>query len=391
MTESLDNESPRDALNSLLDVFEEYLRIDDNDCWSLPPQAYFSTELAALEQRRIFAREWLCVGREEHVPDVGDYFTLQLLNDPIVVVRGEDGAVRALSSICRHRLMPVVDGRGNTDRFTCPYHKWTYDTQGALLAAPYMKGSTAFNRSECRLPAYRLACWAGFLFVNLDGSAPPLHERMCTLNTHVKNYRVPDQVEIMRYETEWAGNWKLAAENSMEYYHHVGLHEGTVGVQMPAREAYVPPAPEDLSFAHARCGMGAEFKAGSEHPMNPRGRLDLFNDEELTTGYMVYVFPAFTMAMRPNANNWLSFRPAGVERTQVLGGYLVSREVLEEYPDIAAERRELILAVNEEDSRATIELARVLRSRHAARGPLSPLEATLAQFYRYLARQLTGN
>jgi len=156
---------------------------------------------------------------------------------------------------------------------------------------------------------------------------------------------------------------------------------------MPAKNAYMPPEPEDRSFTHSRCGIAEEFKTG-DHPMNPKGDLDSFSEEDLVSAYMVYVFPAFTMAMRPNANNWLSFSPAGVESTRVLGGYLVSPEVNEAFPNLASERRELILQVNEEDALATTELAKVMRSSKAARGPLSPFEGTIAQFYRYLARSL---
>ena len=269
----------------------------------------------------------------------------------------------------------------------CPYHSWTYDTTGSLIAAPYMKGARRFRMDECRLPAYRLESWAGFLFVNLDEQAPPLATRMRTLDEHIVNYRVPSQVEIMHYEAEWAGNWKLSAENSMEYYHHVGLHKDTVQVQMPAKNAYVPAPPEDLSFTHMRCGMGEEYKS-ADHPMNPKGRLDTFTEEELTTGYMVYIFPAFTMAMRPNGNNWLSFCPIDVESTRILGGYLVSQDLLDECPDVGEQRRDLILRVNEEDALATTELAKAMHSSKAARGPLGPFEGTLAQFYRYLARTL---
>jgi hypothetical protein len=125
--------------------------------------------------------------------------------------------------------------------------------------------------------------------------------------------------------------------------------------------------------------------------MNPAGRLDLFTEEELTTGYMVYLFPAFTMAMRPNGNNWLSFRPMGPERTKVLGGYLASPELIDDTPDIVEQRRTLIARVNEEDSLATIRLAQVMRSAKAARGPLSPFEGTIAQFYRYLGRALAAS
>jgi len=92
--------------------------------------------------------------------------------------------------------------------------------------------------------------------------------------------------------------------------------------------------------------------------------------------------------MRPNGNNWLSFRPLGPERTFVLGGYMVSPELLQQTPDVVESRRELIAKVNEEDSRATTVLAKVMRSTRAGRGPLSPFEGTIAQFYRYLSRAL---
>ena len=371
----------------LLDVLSEYLERDDDDCQSLPPAAYLSRELHELKLDRIFRREWLCVGREEYVPEPGDYYCLEVLGDPLLVVRGDDRQIRILSSICRHRYMPVTEGRGNAKRFVCPYHAWTYATDGKLIAAPYMQGSRRFDPERCRLPQYRCESWCGFLFVNLDDDAPPLAPRFAAMDRQVANYRIGDQVEVLHYEREWAGNWKLSAENSMEYYHHVGLHRNTVEEQTPAKNTYMAPPPADLSFTHQRCGTAEQFRGGG-HALSSLGRLDTFDDEELRTAYMVYVFPAFTMAMRPNSNNWLSFRPAGPERTQVLGGYLVAPEVLADNPDIAEQRRELMYAVNEEDSRATTELARAMRSSKAARGALSPFEGTIAQFYRYLARTL---
>jgi len=376
------------SLEILLGTFSEYLDLQDEQCLSLPRDAYLSPELYSLEINRIFRYSWLCVGRAEYVPEAGDYYSFDLLDEPLIIVRGEDGEVRALSNVCRHRYMPLVEGKGRTRRFTCPYHAWTYANDGALLAAPYMKGSQRFDKANCALPTYRLENWSGFLFVNLDDNAAPLAPRMITLNRHIQNYRVPTQVEIMHYESVWAGNWKLSAENSMEYYHHVGLHKNTVQVQMPASKTCPLAPPADPSFTHQRCGMDDKYHS-ADHPMNPKGDLGSFDDVELTTGYMVYVFPAFTMAMRPNANNWLSFRPNGIESTKVLGGYLVSPEVVAEFPDIADARRELILEVNAEDARATTELAKVMRSTRAARGPLSPFENTIAQFYRYLARTIT--
>ena len=383
--------APDNSLDTLLSVLGEYLTLEDENCLSLPPAAYGSSELHEHELKNIFHREWLCVGREEYIPRTGDFYCFQLLEDPLIIVRGVDGQPQALSNVCRHRYMPLVSGSGKTDRFMCPYHAWTYDLQGELVAAPHMERSQRFRMKDCRLPVYRLESWNGFLFVNLDDNASSLATRMMTLDAHIDNYQVGGQVEIMHYEAEWAGNWKLAAENSMEYYHHVGLHRETLQAQTPARKTYLPPAPQDRSFCHQRCGMNLDDADTLDHPMKTLGNVDTFTKEELSTSYMVYSYPAFTMAMRPNTNNWLSFQPMDEGRTRVLGGYLVSEEVRDRHPDIAEQKRDLILRVNEEDSLATTELGRTVRSTRAARGPLSGFEGTLTQFYRYLARSLLEN
>jgi phenylpropionate dioxygenase-like ring-hydroxylating dioxygenase large terminal subunit len=283
----------------------------------------------------------------------------------------------------------VVQDKGNAKRFTCPYHAWTYGTDGHLIGAPHMEQSLAFDKKACSLPQYRLDSWMGFLFVNLDDDAAPLAPVMASMDAAVAHYRIAEQTEIFHYEAVWNGNWKLSAENSMEYYHHIALHADTVGVQLPARNTYIPASPKaDDSFTHERCRMGEQFLGGASHPMNPRGDLRGLTEEELTTGYMVYVFPAFTMAMRPGTNNWLSFRPDGPEKTKILGGYLMWRDLVQEDPELSRARREMIEKVNQEDSLATTELAKAMRSRKTERGPLSHLEGTVAQFYKYLARTL---
>jgi len=255
-----------------------------------------------------------------------------------------------------------------------------------------MEGSEVFDKKKCSLPSYRLESWQGFLFVNLDDDAAPLRIMMNGVEAATTHYRIHEQSEVFHYERTWNGNWKLSAENSMEYYHHIGLHAGTVGIQMPAKGAYFPDSTQaDDTFTHSRCRIGDEYLGGADHPFNPRGDLAGLTQEELETGYLVYVFPGFTMAMRAGTNNWLAFRPNGAEKTEVLGGYLTWRDLVEEDPDITVARAELIEQVNTEDALATTELARMMRSRKAARGPLSHFEKAIAQFYKYLGRTLAGD
>ena len=159
------------SLEELLDDLAGYVDTPEESCVSLPPDAYLSPDLYALEVRAIFERSWLCVGREEYAPKPGDYYTIDVMGEPVVIVRGADGAIRALNTACRHRAMPVVTGRGNARRFVCPYHSWVYATDGRLVAAPHMEGSRVFSKADCRLPEYRIESWKGFLFVNLDDDA----------------------------------------------------------------------------------------------------------------------------------------------------------------------------------------------------------------------------
>src|SRR6266436_1280347 len=321
------------TLDALLDDLGGYLGLPDNACFSLPREAYISKELHEIEVKEIFEKSWLCVGRDEYVPNPGDFYTIDVMGEPVIVVRATDGQVRALNAACRHRSMLVAQGRGNAKRFTCPYHAWTYGTDGHLIGAPHMEQSPVFDKKACSLPQYRLDSWMSFLFVNLDDDAAPLQPVMASMKKAVANYRIGEQIEIFHYEAAWEGNWKLSAENSMEYYHHIALHAGTVGVQMPARGTYSPAVPAtDETFTHERCRMGESF----------------------------------------------------------LGGYLLWKDIAIEDPELGRQRRDMIEKVNYEDSLATSELAKAMRSRKATRGPLSHFEGTVAQFYKYLARTLAA-
>src|SRR5262249_8257863 len=127
------------TLDGLLDDLAAYLGTPDHACLSLPPAAYTAPDLHAPERARIFAHSWLCVGRDEYVANPGDYYRIDVLDEPIIVVRGVDGVVRALNAACRHRSMLVVQGRGNARGFTCPYHSWSYATHPPSFSSPHLE------------------------------------------------------------------------------------------------------------------------------------------------------------------------------------------------------------------------------------------------------------
>ena len=373
----------------ILHTLGEYPGTDDAACLALPPEAYTDPGLYELEVETIFRREWLLIGRANDIANPGDWFTFQILDDPLLVVRGMDGVIRVLSNICRHRYMPVtLAEQGNSNRFVCSYHRWTYDTTGKLIAAPLMEGSLAFDESACALPEYPTEIWQGFIFVNLDSHAAPLTPTLHEAEMVLGNYRNADLVTGFRYDTVWEGNWKLAAENGMEFYHHMGLHRDTLEAAIPAKGATVEPAPASGRFTHTRCrfSAGGKYEEGEMAPVVPDSHQ--LTSVELGSMYAIGLFPNISLAMTADSNNWLSFIPLGPERTRVIGGFTVGAGYDEAHPEDAQQRNRLFQEVNEQDAQAMRRLQSTLRSSRARPGPLNVREATCAQFYKYLARTL---
>src|SRR5882757_8997926 len=115
-----------------------------SDARSMPPAVYTSPDFLALEQERIFRREWLCVGRASVLGGAGDYLTADIDGQPIIVLRDDQLELKAFSNVCLHRMSVLLEGRGNTRRIVCPYHAWNYTLDGKLHGAPMMERQSGF-------------------------------------------------------------------------------------------------------------------------------------------------------------------------------------------------------------------------------------------------------
>ena len=134
----------------------------------------FSTDPGTLddENRNVFGRTLQLAGHAGQVRENGAYFTAVIGGEPVLVVRGGDGRLRAMSNVCRHRAGPVAKGAGRKPVLQCGYHGWTYTLEGQLHATPEMEGIECFDRGDFRLPQFGIDEWQGLLFVNLDPAEP---------------------------------------------------------------------------------------------------------------------------------------------------------------------------------------------------------------------------
>lgn len=193
---------------------------------TLPAAAYRDAAILALERERLFARTWQVVGRAEQVDAPGRYFTCCLAGEELLVVRGDDGRLRALSNVCRHRAGPVASGDGQRRVLQCRYHGWTYALDGSLLGTPEFDGVACFERGAFGLPTFAVDTWGGFVFVNLDLQAAPLAEVLGTIPTETQALPLERLRLFRRHDYTVACNWKVYVDNYLEGYHIPIVHPG---------------------------------------------------------------------------------------------------------------------------------------------------------------------
>jgi choline monooxygenase len=195
---------------------------------TIPARVYNDPVFLELERERVFARTWQLVGRADQVREHGQYFTAQVGNDPIVVLR--DGAtLRGFYNVCLHRAGPVASGCGRRNTLQCRYHGWTYALDGTLKRAPEMEGVERFAPADMHLAPVQVATWGPLVFANVDGKAPPLLEVLEDLPQRLAPFHCESMRYVMRKEWEIACNWKIYVDNYLEGYHvpvvHPGLHK----------------------------------------------------------------------------------------------------------------------------------------------------------------------
>jgi phenylpropionate dioxygenase-like ring-hydroxylating dioxygenase large terminal subunit len=349
---------------------------------TLPPRCYTDPAFYRQEVERIFRREWLSVGRVEQVARRGDYFTIDLLDEPLVVVRDKDDAVRVMSRVCRHRWMPVVDGTGNRQSFQCPYHLWTYGLDGRLLGAPEMHGAEDFDKTQCRLPALRTAIWEGWIFVNFDAGAAPLAPQIEPLRQAIAAYRLPEMRAMppLVYDSRW--NWKVMVENFMESYHHMGPHADTLQPVVPAAGTYAADAAGPYAILHNPA-------KDRSLPLAMLAPIAGLSAEQRSEFLVCAVFPFHLFAVNPDSLIYYQMQPHGVEHFTLRIHLCVSPAAV---GDPAVEQlRGFVDTVHQQDIVACTGVQAGLRSRLAAQGRYSHLEKALWQLHQFVLARVAGD
>ncbi|MDE2792905.1 MAG: aromatic ring-hydroxylating dioxygenase subunit alpha [Paracoccaceae bacterium] len=371
-----ENGSDVERLRSSLAALASTARADAR---TMPPLLYTSPDFHELERDELFRKEWVCIGHEGEIPVPGDFFTTDLVGEPLLVCRDRNRQVRVLSNVCRHRGNIVAEGSGNSRSFVCSYHAWTYDLDGSLKTAPLMTNVKGFDRDKCGLHQFCSEIWSRFIFVNLDGNADPLAPQLETLDRILHNYHHEQRHLLFRDTCVWNTNWKNLTENFMEGYHIFATHPKTLQ----------PMTPTELCKKVRGENRWTAYRSYYHPDFPPRGPFhdDMTEDEQRNT-VLFNVFPSFVAGVAANYSLHLCLLPKGAGKVGIRWG-VAGFKADPEDPEVVS-YVELCKAFNEEDRAKLESLQTAQGTRYYTSGPLAPddLEGTIWDFLQYLAKKL---
>lgn len=359
----------------------------------LPASFYVSEEIFSREVARIWHSDWVFVGHRGQVLKAGDFFCFDIAGIPGVIVN--DGRrLRAFNRLCRHRWVDLLDGctAGRLDRFRCPYHLWTYNLQGELVAAPYMNESIGFEPRRLGLIEYRVATWCGLLFVTLSNEVGDLEPELTPLNGIAARFRLDEFRSVLVQSWDVASNWKFLADNSVEGYHHMGIHCNTLQRAIPGENLRVyGESPRAVVMRYqiaANLPVAQRELEKTDETMNPQ-RFEFLGSNEVDKLYMLYIYPNVEIILFRGQATVVSVAPVKAEQSVWSAVHL--RLTDDENHANSADFKKahaFFDAVNTEDMEVCETQQRYCRYNTIGVPPLSHLEAPVVAFQQYVLRRL---
>lgn len=406
-TLAFDSKADEASLPALLAELQATADLPLAESRTLPAAAYTSEAFYRWEEKHVFRAEWQCIAHVSQLPAIGDFVTLDLLGEPLVVVRDKDDRVRVLSRACPHRGMDImppgfghtpaesregVPGGGHTRLFLCPYHSWTFELDGRLKACPEMHQASGFQRAEWGLREFRSEMWHGFVFVNLDGESPRTPAiQWGAFEPHLAKWSGQDLVLVDAREWECPFNWKVIVENFMESYHHAGAHLRTLQPVMPARGTWTEE--ERAHFVRCHLPYGDKERSAIAEAEAVGGARDVFplipglDERDRFEWGLTLGTPNWLLAYVPDCLIWYRIQPEGPHRHRLLTTLLVPRATTQQ-PDFADRLKrgtEASVGFHLEDMEMCVGVQRSYYSSGYQRGRLSHLEMPIWLLQRYLA------
>ncbi|HYF49491.1 MAG TPA: aromatic ring-hydroxylating dioxygenase subunit alpha [Planctomycetota bacterium] len=378
----------------------------------------FYTDPAVFEEdlERIFYRTWLFAGHECQIPQPGDYFTFDVGRAALIIVRGDDGKVRAFSNSCRHRGSRIcTEHSGRVGKFACPYHNWVYERNGRLAAAKWMGDN--FDRNNHSLLSAHVEVLQGLIFVCLAATPPSFERARQDIELRIRPHGM-DRVRICHVEEHVIhANWKVIVENNRECYHCPSGHPEYCKVNydlgMPGdgrpNDAYERHLAEKSAIWRAQ-GLepsainfpDGEWYRCARMPLRPGCLTESMDGQQVAPllgdlkspdagGVRLIALPHAWFHINSDYANSTQLIPVGPELTRSRIAWFV-RENAREGVDFQTHRVvDYWKITTEQDWKLSEINHQGIRSLQYKPGPLSPLtESGVGTFHEWYLRQLRG-
>jgi glycine betaine catabolism A len=297
---------------------------------TLPGRSYHAQEVFDLERDKVFFREWFYAGRADHAPEPGDFLTVDVVGESILVVRGKDGELRGFYNVCRHRGTRICDPetQGHAKgAIKCPYHAWSYSYDGQLIGTPLV-GADELDRSTLSLWPVHVDVWQGFVFVHLgepEEGVRESFEHQSDLPLQYEPWRMDELRTAQQTVTELRANWKILVENYNECLHCPTVHPELVAVAPAFRKGSVfEEGREDWGVSIVDGGVGYTTSGATTMPVMPG--LDEYRASSM---YGATVFPNMFIDLTGTVVIATRLLPRGPAHTSVVMDYLFRPEVID--------------------------------------------------------------
>jgi Rieske 2Fe-2S family protein len=365
---------------------------------TLPSSWYRSEEVFKTEKERIFCREWIGVCRDAELPRPGDHLVLDVLGESVLVVRNREGQLRAFFNVCRHRgsrlcrtpaetasLGVALPGGITAGRMiVCPYHQWSYDFDGALVAAPHMGGAAGFKKQDFSLYPVGIDTWGGFVFLNLTPTdARPLAEQLGGIADRLRRYPLSELRVGATIRYEVAANWKIICENYNECYHCGAVHPELCAVVPSFRDGGGANLDWNRGIPH-REGAYTFTRSGTT---SRRAFPGLDADEQVRhKGELVY--PNVFLSVACDHVAAFILHPRGPERTDITCHFLFEVHEISKPGFDPSDAVEFWDLVNRQDWAICAGVQNGIRSRVHAHGYYAPMEDWNLDIRRYVTERI---
>ncbi|MEC9483295.1 MAG: aromatic ring-hydroxylating dioxygenase subunit alpha, partial [Halomonas sp.] len=385
--------------------------------FSLPQPFYNDARLFALDMQEIFEKEWLFAGMTCEIPAKGNFMTLDVGSNPIIIVRGSEGQIHAFHNVCRHRGSRLcVKDKGKVAKLVCPYHQWTYELDGRLLFAGSDMGSD-FDLASYGLKPVSVRTAGGFIFINLSENPPAIDDFLVTLEHYLEPYQMDNVKVAVESSIVEQANWKLVIENNRECYHCNGAHPELLNSLQEFDDT------EDPRATPAYKSLVARKQSDWDNEQVPWQLKRFGKRNRLTRTPLLDGIVSMTMDGQPGSkklmgrltspdmgslrilhlpNSWNHFMgdhaivfrvlPLGPQQTMVTTKWLVHKDAVEGVDYDPEQLRRVWDATNDQDRRLAEENQRGINSKAYQPGPYSETyEFGVIDFIDWYAERLLNN